>query len=174
MIENLYEQCVYNKNPKPILFILGTIASLVSYALSLLVVAVGLKTDWQTMLYALILIPLGWYLWKKRDEAYLEYEYCFVAGQIDIDLVINNKRRRKLITFETASLDVFGKVSSPNFNRYYLMPGVKKIKACFDFSSSNTYFTMISTPKGKYVLLFQPDDTMISYMKHHLKVKIEQ
>ena len=175
MIENLYEQCVLNnKNNKGVVFFALSAISVICFAIALFCLVVGLRTDLLMILYGIPFVIPAFILWRKKDEAYSEYEYCFISGKIDIDKVINNKRRKTVVSFETSDLEVLGSVKSANFNRYYSMPDVKKIKAYFDLTEAETYFTLLSTKKGKVLLLFQPDETMLLSMKKYLKVRIEK
>ena len=175
MIENLYEQCVQNnKNNKGAVFFTISAISVVCFAIAFFCFVVGLRTELLMILYGLPFVIPGFILWRKKDEAYSEYEYCFISGRIDIDKVINNKRRTTVLSFETAELDVLGSVKSQNFNRYYSMPDVKKVKAYFELTEAETYFTLVSTKKGKVLLLFQPDETMLQHMKKYLKIRIEK
>ena len=175
MIDNLYEQCVTNESSsKTVSYALLTIAGLVFFAAASVFVVVALRTELIMLLYAVVFFPIGLMFWRKKDEAYSEYEYCFISGQIDVDKVINNKRRKRIVTFETASIEAMGSVKSQNFNRYYSMPDAKKIKACFDVTKPNTYYAFFVGKKGKVVLIFQPDETMLLNMKKYFKIRLDK
>ena len=175
MIENLYEQCVDNKSKsKTTVYTVLTVLGLIFIAIGVIFVVVGIRTDWKMMLFSLIFLPIGIVLWRKKDEAYSEYEYCFISGKIDVDKVINNKRRKSIVSFETSEIEAMGTVKSENFARHYSMPDAKKIKACFDLTLPNTYYATFVGDKGKVVLIFQPDETMLLSMKKYFKIRLDK
>lgn len=174
MIENLYEQCLIDNSKR------GTIKYnvLLGISLALFVVVfaffvVAIRTDILMLIGAVIFAVPAVIIWRKKDEAYSEFEYCFISGKIDIDQVINNKRRKSLTSFETDELEVFGKVTASNYPRYSSMQNVKKIFAAFDKKDPDLYFAFFTAPKGRVLLVFKPDEELIQNMRKHLKIRIE-
>lgn len=57
------------------------------------------------------LIVGDWYLIGSFN---VEYEYSITNGEIDIDKIINRRKRKKLITADCKDIEIMAKVSSKN------------------------------------------------------------
>ena len=68
----------------------------------------------------------GVLLGKSRDTFYVEYDYRFINGEVNISRVINSKKRRKGFEFRCVVLEKFGVYNSESFKKYENMPNVYK------------------------------------------------
>ncbi len=180
-MDNYYEQQLIKEGPKTqsgdsLKFVLmgGFGIALFFAALVTLVVAVN-EAQWALLAFTVIFGGLGIFLFIKKDEAYTEYEYVYYMGELEIAKVLNNKKRKEMCKITCAEIEVFGKTTAQNFNRYITMPDAKKAYATFSKKGGeNTYFLVYISPKNKVVLLFDPDEELLSNIKKHLRVSIER
>lgn len=178
MIENIYEQSVINENTlkSQSKYILIGGLSVLSFCIAFFgLVGFSSVTDSFSLPMIVVVvfgIVLGVFLWRKKDEAYLEYEYAYTCGDFEVAKIINSKRRKTLCKFSCADIETFGKISASNYKRYLNMPDAKKLYATFNKKSENVYFAFYTGKKGKVVLHFEPDEEMLRYIKKHLKVQI--
>lgn len=181
MIENIYEQSLMNENngkAQTKYFLFGGLSiTCFCGAFFGLMWFTGSETfAWQILLFVIAMLALGVFLWMKKDEAYLEYEYAYTCGDLEIAKIINSKRRKTLCKFTCSDIQAFGKTTASNYSRYKSMPDAKKLYATFvnlkKESSDKVYFAFYIGKKGKVVLHFEPDEEMLKYIKKHLKVQI--
>lgn len=95
-----------------------------------------------------------------------EYEYCFVDGELDIDVIYNKRRRRRVFSGESAEFEVMAHYTdSENLNFYRNF----RLK---DFSggavTGNTY-VFVSAYKGKkYRIAIEPNDKLIEALRMYI------
>ncbi len=179
-MDNYYEQQVYengnlSKNQAKFFMYGGVGLSLFAAAMVCLVSAINDQL-YLLLIFTVVFALAGIYLFLKKDEAYVEYEYVYSLGELSIAKIINNKRRKELCKLECKDIEVFGKTTAKNYNRYSTMPDAKKERATFIKKgevSENVYFLVYVSPKGKTVLTFEPDEELLLNIKKHLRVSIE-
>ncbi len=177
MIENIYEQSIVNDNDAKTqtkYFFLGGI-SIIFFCVaffSLIGFTGGTQVEWSMLLITVPTIALGVFFWRKKDEAYLEYEYAYTCGDLEIAKIINQKRRKTLCKFACSDIETIGKITASNYSRYASMPNAKKIYATFKKKGGdNVYFAFYTGKKGKVVLHFEPDEELLKFIKKHLRVQ---
>ena len=114
-------------------------------------------------------IPLGIaaYLWIIHDKFRTEYEYTFTNGSLDFAMVFNNKKRKSLGSLNVAKVDAFGKVSSGSFRRHTSGSNIKHLR-WFLNRDSELYYLAFSKEGQKSVIVFEPSEDMVGYIKHYL------
>ena len=115
------------------------------------------------------LIPLGIavYLWIVHDRFRTEYEYTFTNGALDFAMVFNNKKRKSLGSLNIAKVDAFGKVSSGSFRRHSSGKEVKHLR-WFLNREAELYYMAFSKEGKKSIIIFEPSEEMVGYIKHYL------
>ena len=130
----------------------------------------------QAMLYALsldTLVPsvifcgLAVYLYMTHDKIRTEYEYTFTNGTLDFAMVFNNKKRKTLGSLNVAKVDAFGKVQSGSFRRHTQGKEVKHLR-WFLNRDSELYYLAFSKEGKKSIIVFEPSEEMVGYIKHYL------
>ncbi len=117
---------------------------------------------WVMIVVALIFAGLilfgGYYL---TGEFNVEYEYCFSTGELIVDKIINQRRRKPMCSVNLRSAEAFYK------NPANLPDGVTTFSALGD--EGETYGILFNDPKyGKSLLLFTPDERMLEVIKPYL------
>lgn len=95
----------------------------------------------------------------------VEYEYTLTNFDIDVDKIINAKRRKRVTTLNLKSTEAFGNKKSPEFDRYYNLPNIKRIFACRDFSDDGTCFAVYKEGEQSCILLFDPNEKIAERIK---------
>ena len=177
MIENLYEQVVINENKGAqtkysIMMVFSILFCFIGFIFAVFGLSSISNGGWIFLIPGALLLAPGIFLFIKKDEVFMEYEYDFISGKMDIAKIINNKKRKNLVTFECRDIEVIGKVTQENYPRYSSMPNAKKLFATFDRTGDNTYFALFNSTKNRILLHFSTYDELLTYMKKHLKVVI--
>ncbi len=110
-----------------------------------------------------------YYLASAED---LEYEYSLVNNEIDVDKIVNRKKRKRLTTANLRNLDSFGTVKNPDFARYLRDAGVKKLYACRDKNADDVFFLVYSENTVKKMLIFSPSEKIIDIIVKYNPKKV--
>ena len=176
-MENIYEQFVYPKNDgrAQIKFISTAILAVLLFIVALASMVLAFQQSMWALLGSMVVSgAAAIFLWRKKDEAYLEYEYSYVLGDLEVAKIINNKRRKILCKFPCRDIEAFGKISSSAYQRYFANPNVKKVYATFMKETENeVYYMYYVGKKAKYLIHFEPDAEMLAFIKKHLRVIID-
>lgn len=115
-----------------------------------------------------ILIFVVYYLAKSRN---IEFEYSITNGELDIDKIIDQKKRKRVFSADCRNFDVVAKVGSEQYSE-----DVKSIKNVFNAASSlnseDLYFIQLNYRGVKTVIYFEPNEKMIDAFKIYIKNKV--
>ena len=119
------------------------------------------------LIITVILLGGAVLLFLYRDRLRAEYEYTFTNGALDFAMVFNNRKRKSLGSLKVNRVDAFGKVSSPAFQRYITMPGVRKDN-WFLNRGAELYYFYFQKEANKRIIIIEPSEEMVDYIKHYL------
>lgn len=117
--------------------------------------------------FTLLFGSMAVYLYFFRDRLRTEYEYTFTNGSIDFAMVFNNRKRKSLGSLNVAKVDAFGKVQSGSFRRHTSGNDVKHLRWFLNRDAELYYFAFSKEGK-KSVIVFEPSEEMVGYIKHYL------
>ena len=120
-----------------------------------------------TVIITIIPIAIAIYLWIIHDRFRTEYEYTFTNGSLDFAMVFNNKKRKSLGSLNIAKVDAFGRVQSGSFRRHTQGNNIKHLR-WFLNRDSELYYLAFSKEGQKSVIVFEPSEEMVGYIKHYL------
>lgn len=120
-----------------------------------------------TVVPTVVFLGIAVYLWLTHDKIRTEYEYTFTNGSLDFAMVFNNKKRKSLGSLNIAKVDAFGKVQSGSFRRHTTGKEVKHLR-WFLNRESELYYLAFSKEGKKSVIVFEPSEEMVGYIKHYL------
>ncbi len=81
------------------------------------------------------------------------YDFVFVDGRVSISKIINNKRRKQLISFECKTIEKIGFLDGETCNKYVKDKNVKKIYVTYTLVTKDVCF-LLNTPDKKTLILF--------------------
>ena len=158
---DFYEQLIkQKKNGKDYLAIgLTIVAGLLFIVLACMIVPVFLP---------LWIFTSCWFGYFIISGKCLEYEYSISEHVMDIDRIAGKKRRRKMIVIDLKEIQGYGVPDDEGYRH-----AVRKGLQVLDFSSrreknAKKYF-VVPRPKGTYVVVFEPDETMLDYMEKYIR-----
>ena len=120
-----------------------------------------------TIIPTVVFIAIAVYLFMTHDKFRTEYEYTFTNGSLDFAMVFNNKKRKSLGSLNVAKVDAFGKVASGSFRRHTSGNDIKHLR-WFLNRESELYYLAFSKEGKKSVIVFEPSEEMVDYIKHYL------
>lgn len=60
------------------------------------------------LVISIFFIIMTFVLLKTRDKQYKEFEYIFTNGNLQIDVIYNQKKRKTLVDFDIKDFEAFG------------------------------------------------------------------
>ena len=112
---------------------------------------------------AAIAIGVGFYFYSTSVN--LEFEYIYVNGELDVDKIMNQARRKRALTFDMNHLEIIAQEGSHHLDSYN-----NKICKTFDFSSgdkeSTGRYVMYGTVKNEMIkVILEPNDRILNDMR---------
>lgn len=146
-MDNFYEQL--NKAEKSHIY---SIMKLLSYIL--FIFAAIFLISLNLLLFAVSLI-FGLILFFVKNNFLLEYEYAYINGRLDIDVILEKKKRKKVISFNVKDIEAYGDEKLTDMAKYKYR--AKIINAISTNDKNKVYGIYVIIESQKYYIRFTPD-----------------
>lgn len=176
-MDNYYEQIVVKKMSQKkktmivigfILLILVIVASVVfSQAVPLL-----------TIIALAALIGCGYLIYYIISNSKVEYEYTFVGGEMRVERIKRQLRRKKVCAFDVKAVDDIGMYNNPengernvDISKHELV-----LRAESDDLNPDTYYVIIHDKirHKPAILIFNPDETTLEKIRPFLSIALKK
>ena len=107
-----------------------------------------------------LIITVGLYFLKKNY--YVEYEYNFTNGDIDVDKIYEMKKRKRVITFSVKDLELLAPEGSNHVKDFTNKPD-KVLNLFPETSEAKIYVGMLTGGMERAVIRFVPDEQILDY-----------
>ena len=160
-MEGFIEQIVRRRRTfADTLIVLGLAAA--SVILSLFLFLLSAKFSMLSTIFIFAIAAVFYFAYILASSRNLEYEYSMVNHEIDIDKIMNQKRRKRLITLNVKKMEAFGKKGrGADYDKYISDSSVKKIYACADKTADNVFYAVYFNEGTKYILIFSPKQEIV-------------
>ncbi len=151
-MDTFFEQIVKKKkSPGEWAVIMGT--AVLAVALCVLVFL------YLSSIGAILVVGIGYGAWWLITAQNKEFEYCVTNGDIDIDVIISKRKRKRIVSVagrKIQSLLPYGStVSTQGYQRVVMAaPSVRE--------PGLWYFTYHSKKNGKTLVIFQPNERVLT------------
>lgn len=119
------------------------------------------KMTFAALIIAVPAIFLAWYFWRKLD---VDYEYCFVDGELRVSRIMNKSKRKDLAKYDISSMEAYGPVNSIHLDSYK-----NRTWKDLDYSSGE-----IQQPDVRYYMYLQNSIRLILEPTEELTAAIRQ
>lgn len=109
-------------------------------------------------------------LFKLLKTRNIEFEYAVTNGELDIDKIIAEGKRKRIFSANCKEFDIIAKVSNERFNEVKNIN--KRIEAVSSLDSPDIYFLTAHYNGEKTLVLFEPDERMIKSFKVYIPKKV--
>jgi hypothetical protein len=141
---------------------------------------VDLSNIFQVVFFAIILVGsylLGFIYLRKKDSFLLDFDYTFVSGSVRISKVLNNKRRKQVISFNTSDILKIGKFESKTYEGIAKDTLNKKIIVTPNQTAAegrDFYYIHFSSKGIKYLIVLECSELfMYNVLKFSSKTVLE-
>ena len=117
----------------------------------------GLTFTKYAYLIVLVCVLVLFLAWKFISRFYIEFEYSLTNGILDIDKIVNKKKRKRLLTTECKTIESYGKYDAQaHRNRNY------RTRIFAANPDSKNLFCIICSQenKGTTLVVLEPDKRM--------------
>ena len=146
--------------------------SLLKYGLIVLTVLAVFAGLIITPLALIIAVALGIACYFVIPKTDVEYEYLFINGDFDIDMIMSKTKRKKVKSFKLSESDLAAPLDSHRMDYYNGNQNMKVL----DFSSGNPEhkrFGVITRLDGNLCkIILEPDEALAQAMKNSAPSKV--
>ena len=113
----------------------------------------------QTLLVSLV--PFVWIgvifgAWWIITQQNIEFEYCITNGDIDIDVIISRRRRKRIVSVRGSKIEDAGKYRPEQWQNRKVD---RFVMTASSLSAENLrYFTYHSKKRGQTLVVFEPNE----------------
>ena len=111
---------------------------------------------------------LGYWVITSRN---IEYEYIVTNGELDIDIIISKRKRKRIFSASCKDFDIVSPVKSSRFDQ-----SVQSISNRIDASSSidspDAYFITLNYKGEKTLVIFEPTEKMLNNFRIFIPRKV--
>lgn len=120
-----------------------------------------------------LLLPAGIYFGahKISERFKKEYEYIITDDLVDIDVVFNASRRKRLISFSVKEVEVLASVSNTEKNGVLNSDFDEVINAVTNRKDADIYFVVVEQDKRKLVE-FEPPYAALEILRKHAPSRV--
>lgn len=108
----------------------------------------------------------AWYLSTMRN---LEYEYSVTNGELDVDVIYGQRKRKRVLSVHSKNFEVFAPINEKyeqDFLRNKTNKNLTVVDARSNDKAENAFFCVFNyKEKGRMMLMFEPDQRMIDSFK---------
>ena len=123
--------------------------------------------------FGMLLALLCLYVFRNTN---LEYEYQFISGSLDIDVIFARAKRKRARKFDMRAVEVFALADSDVFKQYEHMKADKAYREV-DYSSGypdrkKHAFIISIGEKGVAKVIFEPNEKMVEAIRQYIPSKM--
>ncbi len=182
-MDNFREESVskVNSGLSTIIYILSSVGMVFFGIIALLNLSAIWSGIWSgdfslpAFIITLIFGALAYGCFVLRGNQRIEYDYTFTNGILDIAKVINNSKRKKLLTADIREFEMLAPTSDDGFQRMLNHPGIEQKFNYFLNRGGGLYYAVFTHNGKKTLLVFEPSEKMVEMMKFYnprnIKVK---
>ena len=163
---DLFAECLVKKGKtgKDVMMKAGSVALVVVLALLSIFFMVFLVPV--TILAAVLVYFL---VFPRTD---IEYEYLYVNGELDVDVIMGKKKRKKLKSFDLNQADLVAPLHSRRMEYYNQNTRMKTLDYSSGSESEKRYAMIIKADQQNCRVILEPDEDMIEMMKKSAPSKV--
>lgn len=160
-----YEMSVFPTSSSSNLFFIvymafAIIMGIISFALLLM----GGLSNLLMFTFAVVFGFLCAFFYYMSQRSRVEYDYTFTNGTLDIAKILNGKTRKKVLSLDAEEIMDMQPITSEAFQKYFDDKNIKKANMFLN-KGTHLYYMLFVKEEKKVVVIFEPDQQLIEYMK---------
>ena len=138
---------------------------------TVLFAAAGIMMNPLILLLALVLGIVDYIFIPKLS---VEFEYLYVNGELDIDRIYSQSRRKRAASYELSNMEILAPYQSHQLDSYKKNQSIKR----YNYSSGiegqghKPYEFVISKDNTMQMVIFEPDEVMLKDIRNRAPRKV--
>lgn len=153
------------KDAKDFLLVIAIIVA------ALVVISVSLSFPVTKGFAPIIIVGIIYVVYRLITSRNIEFEYAVTNGDLDIDKIISQRKRKRIFSASCKDFDVVAKPGSVHFTKDVKAIS-KRIEAVSSMDAPGVYFITLHHKGERTVLFFQPDERMLNSFKIFIPKKV--
>lgn len=96
-----------------------------------------------------------------KKKLYVEYEYVFTNGEVDVDKIVEMKKRSRAVTFNIKNVELLALENSQQVNDFINKPS-KTLNLFPKTTDKNIYVAMVTGGPERIQVRFVPDEEFLN------------
>lgn len=118
-------------------------------------------------------IVIGFLAFQFAKSRNIEFEYAVTNGDLDIDKIIAQRKRKRVFSGSAKDFEIVAKVKSDKYTNEYKNIA-KKIEAVSSMESPDIYFVVAPYKGERTIVYFEPDKRMLDNFKIFIPRKVSE
>jgi hypothetical protein len=119
----------------------------------------------------LVVAAIIYGIFKVVTSRNIEFEYIVTNGDLDIDRIIAQRKRKRIFSANCKEFDIVARVKSEHYTPH-IQQIKNSIKAVSSIDSENAFFITLHYSGEKTVVYFEPDERMLKNFRTFIPRKI--
>ena len=117
------------------------------------------------------LVGLGYIAYLLITTRNIEYEYAVTNGDLDIDKIIAQRKRKRIFSANCKNFEIVAKVKSHHFSNHY-KSFKNQMNCASSLNNDNVYFIVLNYNNEQTVVYFEPSEKMLKSFKTFIPRKV--
>lgn len=117
-----------------------------------------------SFLVPILLVGIFYGLWYLLTGMNREYEYIVTNGDLDIDVIIARRRRKRIFTGKAKDFEIMAKVNSDDYRDAQRVKHVV-LDCSASLQAPDNWFFITEYKGQRTLVIFAPDERMLKSMK---------
>ncbi len=139
--------------------------------LSLLLIMILSSIKVIASLSPLLVVGIGYLAYIFIRSRNVEYEYIVTNGDLDIDMIIAQRKRKRIFSGSCKDFEVVAKMTSGQYD-HNTQSIKKRINAVTALDSPDVYFITTAKDGEKTLIFFEPHPKMVESFKKYIPRKV--
>ena len=110
----------------------------------------------------------GYWLSSKFNR---EFEYTVTEDSVDVDVIFNAARRKRLISFSMKNVEMIASIKSEEYKAFSNKSGYQEIDATTRRKDANVYFAAVEK-NGRFLVKFELPVTALQELRKYAPSKV--
>ena len=159
-----YEMSVYSASNSNLFFTVYMIFAIIMGILSFTLLLMGGTANMIMFVFALIFGVLCGLFYYMAQRTKIEYDYTITNGTLDIAKIINDKTRKKLLSLDISTIMEMQPITSDAFQKHFKDRSLQKVNM-FVNKGTHLYYMLFVKDEKRVVIVFEPNQQLVEYMK---------
>jgi len=117
------------------------------------------------------IVGIGYLAYMFIRNRNIEYEYIVTNGDLDIDMIIAQRKRKRIFSGSCKDFEIVAKLAGEQYD-HNVQSIKKRITAVSSLDSKDVYFISLVKDAQKTLVFFEPHAKMIESFKKYIPRKV--